>query len=337
MVKRTIIFIFAIVAIVLLVLGFFGAFYYKNINKKYLGKITYGYEVWPGVLPYLIAYEKGFFAEQGLDVKLYKSQNYTQEIDDFLSGRVDFLGDYALIDVIKKVSTGEKVKVVLATDYSNGADGIVTDKSISNVSQLKNKKVAVEKNTLGEYLLYDALKKSNLSLSDLEEIDLSAQDSAKAFVDKKVDACVTYEPDLSKAIKEGNGNLIYNSSQSPGLIIDTLVFRPEFIEKNPSKVLAVVKAYFNAVNFIEKNNDEAYSIGAKYFDITKEDFKKQYEGIKQVSFIENMTLMSFGSGRDSLHGLVSSACDFLQTKDILHAKVDSLEIIDPQFVRALSK
>jgi len=180
-------------------------FFYQSSQPKSLGKIVYGYEIWPGILPYLVAYEKGYFKEQGLDVELVKAESYTEEMEDFISGRTDFMGDFALIDLVKKVSFGEKIKVVLVTDYSNGADGIVLKKNIKSVGELKGKKVAVEVGTLGEYLLFDALKKNNLQLADIQEVNLTAQEASQVFIQGGVDAAVTYEPNYSQAIKEGEG------------------------------------------------------------------------------------------------------------------------------------
>jgi NitT/TauT family transport system substrate-binding protein len=322
-----------IVLLTTIVVG--GIIFYKKSQVKSLGSITYGYNMWPGVLPYLVAYDKGFFKENGLDVNLVEVSTYTEEIDNFLSGKVDFLGDFALIDVIKNVSKGEKIKVILATDYSNGADGIVAKSGINLIQDLKGKKVAVEKETLGEYLLYDALKKNNLSLDDIVEVNLSAQESASAFIRGEVEAAVSYEPDLSRSLSKGGGSKIYTSVDSPGLIIDTLVFRPDFITANPLKVSAVVLAYFKAVDYISNNKDESYLIGSKYFGITPMELEEQYSGIKQVSFTENTSLVSFGDNNSSLHGLIKKAHEFLKEKGVTTGSVDSTEIVDAKFIRSL--
>lgn len=301
--KKTV--IISILIICLIVVGLF--IYYKPDQVKPLGQINYGYAPWPGVLPYIVAYEKGFFKAEGLDVNLIKTTSYTEQIADFISGRLDFVGDFALIDVVKKVSAGEKINVILATDYSNGADGIVSHKDIKNITDLKGKSVAVEKETLGEYLLYDALRKNNLNLSDVKIVNLSAQESVQAFIRGEVDAAVSYEPDLSLSLDQGQGNLLYTSVQSPGLIMDTLVFKPDFVTENPLLVEAVVRSYARAVDYIASNPADSYAVGAKYFDITSSEFEGQYKGIKQITLSENLSMMTYGVNSDSLHGLINQA------------------------------
>ncbi|MEI7718877.1 MAG: ABC transporter substrate-binding protein [archaeon] len=322
------------VFIIFIILGFF---YFKQPETKSIGEITYGYQNWPGVLPYLIAYDQGFFNEKGLKVNLVKEESYVKEIENLTLGKTDFVGDIALIDVVKEVSHGNNLKVVLATDYSNRADGIVARKDIDMVSKLKGKRVAVEEGTLGEYLLYDALKKNNLSLSDLKIVNLSAQEGAQAFIRGEVDAAVTYEPDLSQAVAGGNGLRPYTSLSSPGLIIDVLAFRPDFVAKNPDKVSAVVSAYIKAMDFFNANPEKSYIIGANYFGITPAEFKDQLAGIKLMNKEDNNLAMSYKTSVESLHGAVIQANEFLKNKGTIKDNVDSIEIIDPKFIRELNK
>lgn len=327
-----------IITIVLLIsASVLGVFFYRQSQVKSLGQITFGWNAWPGVLPYLVAYDQGFFKAEGLEVKMVEEDSYGKMLNDLVAGKIDFSGDIALIDVVEKVSKGEGLKIISAVDYSNGADGIVAKKEIINISELKGKKVAVEKGTLGEYLLYDALKKNNLTLLDVQDVNMTAQEAVQAFIRGEVDAAVTYEPDYTQAVKDGNGWRIYTSADSPGLITDVTTFKSDFVAKNPAKISAVVKSYFKAVDFIAANPDKAYEIGAKYFKIKASEFKEQYTGVKQMTLEDNLSIMSYGSGSDSLHGLTQSTNNFLQIKGTLKGNVDSTEILDPRFIRELTQ
>jgi len=325
-----------LIAVILISVIGGGIYIYQQTQPKQLGEITYGWNAWPGNLPYIIAYEQGFFKEQGLDVKFVKETGYGAMLNNFISGQTDFSG-IALIDVAEKVSKGNNLKVILAHDYSNGADGIVAKKEIKSISELKAKKVAIEIGTLGEYLLYDALKKYKLTLADITEINLSAQDAAQAFIRGEVDAAVTYEPDFSQAVNQGSGWRLYTSTDSPGLIIDVLAFKSDFVAQNPLKVAAVTRAYFKAMDFISANPEAAYEIGAKYFEITPSEFKDQLSGLKLLNLDDNLNLMAYGNGSDSLHGLIHQAYNFLKEKGIVLTPVDSTEIVEPKFIRELIK
>ncbi|MFA6322796.1 MAG: aliphatic sulfonate ABC transporter substrate-binding protein [Candidatus Buchananbacteria bacterium] len=310
-----------------------GYFLHKYSATKSLGKINFGYEAWIGVMPYVVAYEKGFFDEQGLEVELIYEESYDQEIAHLLSGRVDFIGDFALVDVVRSVSEGNDLKVVLATDYSNGGDGIAARKNLKEIKDLRGKKVAVEKDTLSEYLLYDALKKNGLSLADVSEINLSAPEAAQAFIDGKVDAAVTYEPDFTKAIEQGGGWRLYTSAQSLGLITDALTFRADYVENNPEKVIAVIKAYIKAIDFVRAQPEEAYRISAKYFNLTPTDLKKQIAGIKFLTKADNLEAFNYQTSLDSLHGAIMRANSYLLESKTIKNKIDSTDILMPRFIR----
>jgi hypothetical protein len=47
--------------------------------------------------------------------------------------------------------------------------------------------------------------------------------------------------------------------------------------------------------------------------------------------------MAFGSGSDSLHGLIQRAYNFLLIKGTVTNKIDSTEILEPKFIRTLIK
>ncbi|MBP7860005.1 ABC transporter substrate-binding protein, partial [Patescibacteria group bacterium] len=273
--------------------------------------------------------------EEGLDVTIIEKQSYLEEIDDLLTGKVDLIGDFVLIDVIKNYSPENQLKVHLATDYSNGADGIVVNRNIKSPKDLKGKKIAVEMGGMGEYLLYDFFSKNKIEFSDVEVVNLNAEEASIAFIENKVDSAVTYEPHLSKAVEKGNGEKIYTSAMSPNLIIDVLVSKTKYSDSNHEKISAFVRSYFKAVDFIEKYPEEAYRIGAKYFKISPSEFKKQYAGVKQLNLEDNLEIMSFGNNTNSIHTSFKFAYDFLKLKNEVVFELDSLDVIDPEIVKEL--
>lgn len=309
----------------------------QNTTHTALPIVKYGFIPFPGTFPYLVAIDKGFFQEEGVDVVIVDEEDYTKMNEKVATGAIDFQSQYVLIDVVDAVSRGKDLKVVMATDFSNGADAIVAKKTIETVVDLKGKKVGVASGTLSQYLLSDALKKFKLTLADVTQVDLSSLDAASAFIAGEVDAAVSWEPDVSKAVNEGNGVRLYTSVESPGLIIDTLAFRSEFVKLYPERVAGVVRGYMKAMDFIAKNPDAAYEIGANYSKISPAEFSEQLKGVKLMTKDDNASLMVYKSSIDSLHGAVNQANQFLKDIGVTTATVDSTQIIDPTFIRGLNK
>lgn len=326
-----------ITTFVLLAILTAGGFFYQRSQPKFLEKVTYGFIAFPGTLPYLVAKDQGFFQEEGVDVEIVDDTDYVKMNEDVATGAVDFQSQYVLIDVVDAVSRGKKLSIVMATDYSDGADAIVAKKEIRTVADLKGKKIGVAKGTLSQYLLSDALKKSSLSLSDVIEVDLTSADAVSAFISGDVDAAVSWEPDVTKAVTDGGGWRLYTSAESPGLIIDCLVFRSEFVRKYPKKVTGVIRGYMKGMNFISANPEKSYEIGAAYMKVSAAEFRKQMKGVKLMTKDDNLNLMKYGPGFASLHGSINRAYQFLNGIGTITNPVDSTQIIDPGFVRELNK
>lgn len=300
-----------------------------------LGKLTMGWNRWVGTLPFFVAKDKGFFKELGLDIQ-FKEGDYSQMVGGLKAGQIDFSGSVALIDLMRNSGQGANIQVVGIADMSNGADAIVAKKGIKSIEALRGKKVAVEKGTLGEYMLLYALQRKNLSLDDVVETDSSAEDAAKAFLAGSVDAAVTYEPYLSQTVADNRGHIIFSTADVPGLIIDTIAFNRGIIEQNPEKIKAVLRAYLKAVDFIQKNPDESYAIGAKYFKISPEEFARQSKGIKIAGLRENSAAFSHGGGYVSLYSAGESRNAFLKTIGNTYNEVNVNDILAPQFIRDLN-
>jgi len=121
------------------------------------------------------------------------------------------------------------VRQVLALDDSHGGDGMVAKKEIKTIKDLKGKTVAAQLGGGASYFwLAYVLGQNGLKLSDLKLVDMKAGDAGSAFVAGKVDAAVTWEPWLSKARETPFGHVLLSSDRTPGIIVDSLAFKPIF-------------------------------------------------------------------------------------------------------------
>lgn len=109
---------------------------------------------------------------------------------------------------VDPLGAGSEGGVVLLQDWSRGGDGIVSLASIKSVRDLRGKKVACTQFTPSHFLLY-LLSQSGLTpgeRSGVREAIVFTQDAPAAaamFKARQVDAAVTWEPDLSSAVRRG--------------------------------------------------------------------------------------------------------------------------------------
>ena len=145
-----------------------------------------------------------------------------------------------------------------------GGDGIVANKSITSVKQLKGQKVAVSAGSTSQWMLAYVLSVNKLSLKDVKQVDLTSGDAGAAFAAGRVPVAVTWQPWLDRTKKNPNGHVLVSTKQYPTIITDGVGFTPEFIQKNPSTVQAFVDAYGKVMDFIKANPNKAFGYATKY-------------------------------------------------------------------------
>lgn len=121
-------------------------------------------------------------------------------LDAISSGAVD-VGGVGNTPPLFAIDQGKKLKVVSA--YSQGAtgDAIVVPKgsSITDVAQLKGKKVAVAKGSSANYSLLAQLDEAGLSFDDITPVYLQPAEALAAFKGGSVDAWTIWDPFTSQA------------------------------------------------------------------------------------------------------------------------------------------
>ena len=81
--------------------------------------------LWPGYFHAFIAQEKGFFAEEGVDVDLEIIEGIDENLDNFRDGNVD--AAFGLqSDAMLLAAKGLALQIVYIANFSNGGDVVVT-------------------------------------------------------------------------------------------------------------------------------------------------------------------------------------------------------------------
>src|SRR5436190_1026472 len=162
---------------------------------------------------------------------------------------------------------------VLGLDASAGGDGIVADKSITTVEQLKGQKIAVSAGSTSQWLLAYVLSLHHLSLNDVQQIDLTSGDAGAAFAAGRVKVAVTWQPWLSRAQQNPNGHVLVSTKQYPTIITDHVAFAPSFVKQHPDEIKAFIAAYNDAMKLIRTNPDKAFGDVKAYLGQSPADIK----------------------------------------------------------------
>jgi NitT/TauT family transport system substrate-binding protein len=296
--------------------------------------VRIAHSTWVGYGPLYVARDKGFFKNHGIDVELIVMEDPKDRFPAMLADKIDMIA--STVDTgILYLKKPDQFKYVVAIDDSNGGDGIVALKDVSSIGDLKGKSVAVSEGSVSEFYLNVLLEKAGLKESDLKTVNMAAPEAGAAFVAKKVDAAVTWEPWLSRGKQTDFGHLLVDSSTTPGLITDVVTAKTDYVDKHPKETKAVVDAWNEAVAYVRAHPDESNEIMAKGVGGWLKDpkvFGETLSGIKFYGAEDNKTFFGTKEKPGPLKNTVQEAIDVWSSHGKLQVKVTPDDIIDYKFV-----
>ena len=222
-------------------------------------KVTLGMSGWTGFQPLKLAELAGIFKKNGVDIEI-RFIPPVQRSAALAAGSLNAAAT-TVDQHIVWTSAGINTQQVALIDKSNGGDGLAVRNNINSVKELKGKTVNVDgPGTVQHFMLSYILEKNGMSIQDVIRVTLGAQPAAQAFVTGQSDAAVTYEPYLSSVrAKPDAGKILVTSKEYP-VVIDVLVFKKDFIAKNPKVVKATVDSFFEALEMIKSDPKKAYEL-----------------------------------------------------------------------------
>jgi NitT/TauT family transport system substrate-binding protein len=228
----------------------------------------------------IIARDKGFYREQGLDVELKFFPSGGDLMSAFVGGSVQ-MGSSGLTPLTILAGRPYPVKVVCQMADIAGAQQFIVKQNVKTLDELYGKKIALLRGTAPEALWNAIVRTYNFDASKVEIINMGGAEMVQTFTLGAVDAVVLWEPFSTRARKRGNGKVLVSGTNSyvagregPQRIFGdrALLFASEnYIRSNPEAVRAVIRALAKASDFIENNKAEATAILAKEFDFDTDD------------------------------------------------------------------
>jgi NitT/TauT family transport system substrate-binding protein len=300
------------------------------------GTLSIGHTTWVGYGPLFLARDLGYFKQAGLDVQLTTIEESSLYMAATASGKLS--GAASTIDEILKYRSSQFCfRSVLALDESAGGDGIVAAKGIQSVKDLKGKAVAVNEGSVSMFWLSYLLKKSGLGIKDIEVKNMTADDAASAFIAGRVPAAVTWEPNLTLVRQKKAGQVLVDSRQTPGVIVDVVALRCDVIDKQPADVRALVEGVNKAVAYMKAHPADAAKIIAKGVGgyLSKpEDVSEALKGVRFFDTAGSAALLGQPGKPGPIKDVVSLANE---TWSVIQGKAFNVsydDLVDTRFLKA---
>lgn len=290
---------------------------------------------WAGVEPAELAAQLGYYEKYGVEVEMVRFSAYSDSIAALVEGKVD-AGMHTLDDAIRYFSTGKDARVVLLTDYSFGGDGLVARPGIESLADLRGTKIGVEVGTVGHLSLLKILEAGKLTTNDVTIVSIPAWEIQQSMLDGEIDAGVTWEPYLTSTAKILGGKVLITSREYPETIITTMTFNAAVIADRPEDVQKVVAAYFDALEYIKQNPQDAYQRLGKAEGISTAEFESNAAGIQYLDWAANLEL--FGTkGEGRAYDQTNAIAQFLFDQNVIKSQPKASQLLEPRFIRELGK
>ena len=202
---------------------------------------------WGSLWAVATADAKGYFAEEGITIKLTQFEDGPSEIAAMKQGSMDvaFIGPGAH----KLCSKGE-AQVFLMQHMGDG-DCIIGLNGIKTLEELKGKKVGYAAGTSSETILTTALASVGMTMEDIVAVSMDAPALTTAALSGQVDAIAAWSPMSLTILAQAENatdicsNVDFATMASPG----SWVVNPDWAAQNSDVLVRFNRAMFKAMDF----------------------------------------------------------------------------------------
>lgn len=207
--------------------------------------------------PMYVAIEKGYFAEEGIDLTLVTGFGADKTMTALLTGEADigFMGSESTIYTYKEGASDYAVNFAQLTQRAGNF--LVSREPIENFSwdMLKGKKVLGGRaGGMPEMVFEYILKKNGIDpaadLSIDQSIDFGS--TAAAFSGGQGDFSVEFEPHATSLETKGDGYVVASLGEDSGYVPYTAFSaKKSYLEKNPEVIEAFTRALQKGMDYVQ--------------------------------------------------------------------------------------
>lgn len=285
-----------------------------TIAAQDLEKINISYVKLPLNVPSIVEKEKQLFEKEfnpdGIEVVFPEITQGSKMTQAVAAGSLDFCNALGGTSLILAAANGVDIKMIGVYSRAPKAFNIMAkDPSIKSTADLRGKKVVGPKGTILHQLLLASLVKNDLSLAEVEFVNLGIARGISALLTDSADAALVAGPAVPQALE--NGAHIIESGE--GLLDATIVIAVsgEFLDKHPAAVKRYLKVHQESLKFMEENPEETFAMVAEETGISKDDVAKMYPWYDFNPEITDSDIAELKKTQDFLldNGMLSQSID----------------------------
>jgi NitT/TauT family transport system substrate-binding protein len=292
------------------------------------------WSIYAGWMPWGYLADSGImdkWAEKyGISVEITQINDYVESINQYTAGQYDGCTMTNMDALSIPAAGGVDTTALIIGDYSNGNDGLVL-KDGGDLASIAGQSVNLVELSVSHYFLARALESVGLSERDITVVNTSDADMVSIYGTPDVTAVATWNPMLSEILASGEGELVYDSSEIPGEILDLMVVNTEVLVANPDFGKALVGAWFEVLALMQSDTPEGTAALEAMAAAAGTDLEGYQEQLAATElFYTPADLIAFANDED-LAETTQFVTEFLFEKGILGQGAPSAEFVGVSF------
>ena len=225
-------------------------------------RFTLAWSIYVGWMPWEFAASTGIldrWADRyGIEIDAVQVNDYIESINQYTAGQFDAVTATNMDILSIAAASGVDTTALIVGDYSNGNDGVVL-RGDEELAAIRGRRVHLVELSVSHYLLARALDTVGLTERDVTLVNTADADMVGAWTGGGVPALVTWNPMLNEIRGLPDARVVFDSSMTPGEILDLTLVRTDVLEANPELGKALVGAWYETMDVIEDagTRDEA--------------------------------------------------------------------------------
>jgi NitT/TauT family transport system substrate-binding protein len=292
--------------------------------------------------PMFIAIEKGFFTKYGISADFISFVSAANMIAPLAAGDLDVGSGGLSAGLYNAVERGFAIKAVAdKVSLPSGSryfdllvrKDLVDSGRFKTAGDLKSLRVAEGGvATTTTYALAVMAKRAGISYADFTHPILPFADHIIAMQNQAIDASITVEPYVSRALSAGVATLVTGAGVSetvPNLQIGVLLYSARF-SKNTDLAQRFMNAYLEAVRFYAASIKKNHLQGSGADEVV--DILTKYTNVKDVAVVRSIAPAEVNpDGRLNIEGM-REMLGYFKSAGLVQGNVSVDRLVDTSFV-----
>jgi taurine transport system substrate-binding protein len=252
---------------------------------------TYGGSAWLGHYSAYIAIKAGIFASKGLDIKWQSFPTSSDRMGAVMAGSIDLAGTGVVSSLALMAAGATQFKLIATPNNFGRAEGVLVRQNVSDITQLKGKKIGVTFASSAHVLILDLLKQAGLRPdTDVALINLPAPNLLSAYQGNQIDAAVAWTPAFDRIKTLPNTRVLADDTAfslykdfniTPGP--DVLLASARLVKNDSAAIKVFMQGIFEANAMLRDKPEEAARLLLELTGLTQEE---QLNTIRQTGWYD---------------------------------------------------